>query len=96
MYKEHIIVKQTNTHNRVKVERATYVDGYRLLISFTDQKQKMVDFGNFLKAKGHGFLSKYKNPNNFKKFKIENGNLVWGKNWDIIFPIDTLYRGYID
>jgi hypothetical protein len=29
----------------------------------------------------------------FQSFRIENGNLVWGKDWDLIFPIDGLYRG---
>ena len=35
----------------------------------------------------------YLNENKFKKFKIEFGNIVWGKNWDLIFPIDKLYAG---
>lgn len=28
---------------------------------------------------------------NFKKFKIEYGNVVWGKDWDMIFPVYDLY-----
>ena len=33
----------------------------------------------------------YIEPKNFKKFTIEQGNVVWGKNWDMIFPIEDLY-----
>lgn len=38
---------------------------------------------------------KYLDPKKFKKFTIENGNLVWGKNWDLIFPIELLYAGKV-
>jgi hypothetical protein len=38
---------------------------------------------------------KYKTIDVFKKFKIENGNIVWGKNWDLIFKIDKLYKNTI-
>jgi hypothetical protein len=31
----------------------------------------------------------------FKKFRIENGNLVWGKDWDMIFPLYDLYPGRV-
>ena len=30
---------------------------------------------------------------NFKRFKIENGNIVLGNNWDMIFPVYDLYNG---
>ena len=40
--------------------------------------------------------NKYKKQENFKKFKIENGNIVWGKDWDLIFPVYDLYEGKID
>ena len=26
---------------------------------------------------------------------IDNGNVVWGKNWDLIFPIEQLHSGVI-
>ena len=41
----------------------------------------------------HPLYNSYLNENKFKKFKIEFGNIVWGKNWDLIFPIDKLYAG---
>jgi len=31
----------------------------------------------------------------FKKFKLEMGNIVWGKNWDMVFPVYNLYKGKI-
>lgn len=27
--------------------------------------------------------------------QIEHGNIVWGKNWDMIFPIEQLHKGVV-
>ena len=47
----------------------------------------------FIRKHPHPQYNSYLNENKFKKFKIEFGNIVWGKNWDLIFPIDKLYAG---
>jgi hypothetical protein len=26
---------------------------------------------------------------------IDGGNIVWGRNWDLIFPIEQLHEGVI-
>jgi len=79
----------------ISVSSAAYVDGYKLEVMFNDNKKRVVDFGNFLNTHSHPQNNKYKKPENFKKFKIENGNIVWGKDWDMIFPIYDLYQGKI-
>jgi hypothetical protein len=28
-----------------------------------------------------------------RKFRIDGGNIVWGKNWDLIFNPRNLYEG---
>lgn len=84
-----------NTVN-LEVKKATYLDGYRLSIAFSDGKNKVVDFSKFITHTNKQALTKYKSLSNFKKFKIEDGNVVWGQNWDLIFPVHQLYRGKID
>lgn len=79
-----------------KVVGAEYLIDYKILISFSDQTQQIVDFGPFLADHPHPQYNKYKKPNHFKNFKIECGNIVWGKDWDLIFPIDQLHSGKID
>ena len=79
----------------ISVSSAVYVDGYKLEVVFNDNKKRVVDFGNFLNTHSHPQYNKYKKPEKFKKFKIENGNIVWGKDWDMIFPIYDLYLGKI-
>lgn len=79
-----------------KIVGAKYLTEYKILISFSDLTQQIVDFGPFLTANPHPQYDKYKIPSHFKKFKIERGNIVWGKDWDLIFPIDQLHSGKID
>ena len=84
-----------NKTNAIQVKNATYLDGYRLRVAFTDGKEKVVDFSTFITTNNKETLAKYKTSLYFKKFKIEHGNIVWGKNWDLIFPVQELYRGRI-
>ena len=77
------------------VRDAKYKEDYLLEIIFADNKKKIVDFGEFLQTHSHPQYNRYKKIENFKKFKIENGNVVWGKNWDMIFPVYDLYKGKI-
>ena len=83
-----------NTVN-IEVMKATYLDGYRLSIAFSDGKNKVVDFSQFITHTNKQALNKYKSLSNFKKFKIEHGNIVWGRDWDLIFPVNQLYKGKI-
>jgi hypothetical protein len=90
-----ILNKKKSQGSSLQVSRAEYLDGYRLRISFNDSKSQIVDFGNFMNDQATGYLEKYRQLENFKKFKIDNGNVVWGKNWDLIFPVDQLYKGHV-
>ena len=84
-----------NKTDVIEVKTATYIDGYRLRIAFSNGKEKIVDFSDFISANNKEALSKYKNSSHFKKFKVEQGNIVWGKTWDMVFPVHELYRGRI-
>ncbi len=64
-------------------------------LKFNDGTVQEVDFEPFLQNHPHPQYSKYTKPSNFKKFYIENGNIVWRKNWDLMFPIEQLYNGNI-
>ena len=63
-----------------------------LHIFFSDGTSQTVDFKPFILAHPHPQYNRYIEPKNFKKFTIEHGNVVWGKNWDMIFPIKDLYN----
>ena len=36
-----------------------------------------------------------RDPKKFRTFTLDGGNIVWGRNWDLIFPIEQLHEGVI-
>jgi len=78
------------------VNNARYLYDNVLWLMFSDGHQQIVDFSPFLDAVSTpSYMKDYKSEIKFSKFKIEDGNVVWGKDWDLIFPIEELYRGQI-
>ena len=79
----------------IRVLSATYISDYKVQIKFSDETQQTIDFQEFLESNRHPQFFGYLDPKKFKKFKIERGNIVWGKDWDLIFPVEELYVGKI-
>ncbi len=80
----------------VYVVRAEDLGNLQVRIFFSDEKSRRVDIGEFIRRNPHPQYNKYLDPKKFKKFTIENGNIVWGKNWDLVFPIEQLYSGRLE
>ena len=77
----------------IKIIDASYLGDYKVELRFDDDVIRQIDFGTFLNTHSHPQYNKYKKINNFKKFKIDRNNLVWGRNWDLIFDTWDLYLG---
>jgi len=77
----------------IKLVDANYLNNYVVELLFDDGVVQQIDFGHFLHNHPHPQHNKYKELRNFKKFKIERNNLVWGKNWDLEFDLWNLYNG---
>ena len=72
---------------------AEHLGNSSVWLSFSDNTTQVVDIGSFIHRHPHPQYNKYLEPRHFCKFSIENGNIVWGKNWDLIFPIEQLHAG---
>jgi hypothetical protein len=78
----------------IKIVQAIYLTDYTVKLIFNDGTAREIDFGVFLKNHSHPQWNKYTELNNFKTFHIdETGNIVWGKNLDLMFPLGELYEG---
>ena len=75
------------------IQQADYISNLTVELRFNDGTVRQVDFSSFLHSHPHPQYNKYLKPSNFKKFYLDHGNIVWGKNWDLIFPIEKLYKG---
>ena len=65
-------------------------------LQFSDQTTRRVDIGDFIRRHPHPQYNKYLDPRNFRRFEIEDGNIVWGKSWDLVFPVEQLHAGVIE
>ena len=79
----------------MKIVQAEYIEAYKVKLTFDDKKQRTVDFGEFILSSTYETFNQYKDLKKFKRFTIENGNIVWGKDWDLIFPLEQLHEGKI-
>lgn len=79
----------------LKVVSAKYKNNYSVELIFNDDCKRVVKFGSFLRKSKHPVIQSYLKEEKFKKFRIDSGNIVWGKNWDLVFPIEQLYNGKI-
>jgi hypothetical protein len=79
----------------ISIIKAEYVGNLSVKIRFDDDTVRVIDVGAFIRQHPHNQYNKYLQEKNFLNFKIENGNIVWGDDWDLIFPIEQLYAGKI-
>ena len=64
---------------RLYTVRAEYIGDVTLRIFFSDRTERVIDFKEFLSTHPHPQHNSYLEPENFKLFTIEHGNVVWAK-----------------
>ena len=79
--------------DRLFITKAENRGDLTVSLTFSDNTVRTVDIGDFIRRHPHPQYNKYLDPRKFSRFTIENGNIVWGKNWDLIFPVEQLYAG---
>lgn len=80
---------------RLYIIEATNAGNLSVNLQFSDNTSQTVDIGEFIRRHPHPQYNKYLDEKKFCQFKLENGNIVWGKNWDLIFPIEQLHSGSV-
>ncbi len=78
---------------RLFITKAENMGNLTVSLTFSDNTVRTVDIGDFIRHHPHPQYNKYLDPRKFSRFTIDNGNIVWGKNWDMIFPIEHLHAG---
>ena len=81
--------------DRLYITDATDMGNLTVCLTFNDNTVQKVDVGEFIRRHPHPQYNKYLDAKKFRRFNIENGNIVWGKNWDLVFPVEQLYEGRI-
>ena len=81
--------------DRLYITNATNAGNLTVNLQFSDDTVQTIDVGAFIRQHPHPQYNKYLDPRKFSRFKLENGNIVWGKSWDLVFPIEQLHTGVI-
>lgn len=76
----------------MRVTDVKYSKDYSLLITIDNGKYKEIDFKKFLENSQNPDISKYLDIKKFKKFKVENGDLIWGANEEMSFSEESLIK----
>jgi hypothetical protein len=71
--------------------RAEYITGHKVKLKFSDGKERTINFEPVLKQSRNPMTRKFLDLNEFKKFKIEYGDLIWN-DYELCFPIIDLYE----
>ena len=79
---------------RIEITKAQYLGDFNIKIIFSDKKEKLVGFKTFIENSLHPAIRKYMDENKFRNFHLIDGNLNWN-DFDLIFPIEDLYKGSI-
>jgi hypothetical protein len=76
------------------IERAEYIKGYQLRLFFDNNIIKDIDLFDFLNASKLPEVRKCLKFDYFQQFKVENGNLCWGDEFEI--ESSQILKGKLD
>lgn len=80
---------------RLMIVDAKPIGNLSVELLFNDSTRKCINIGEFIQNHPHPQYDKYLDEKEFRKFTIDDGNIVWGEDWDLIFPIEQLHSGAI-
>ena len=82
--------------SRLYITQAKDAGNLSVSLWFSDNTMQTINVGDFIRRHPHPQYNKYLDPKKFRRFTLENGNVVWGKNWDLMFPVEQLHAGTIN
>ncbi|MDO9224901.1 MAG: DUF2442 domain-containing protein [Pseudomonadota bacterium] len=83
------------TPPEINIVRAEQNGDYRIRLDFDDGSSQTVDFLPFLSRATHPDIRVFLQPELFRAFRLEYGELVWG-DYELCFPTIDLYRNSLD
>lgn len=76
----------------ITVVAARYLNDFSVAVSFSCGRTQLVNFLPLFEKYVTGDNLKYFAPERFKKFIVKNGNIYWGNNEDVIFPVSAFFK----
>ena len=70
----------------ISILKAEYQGDYKIKLLFSNNKENIIDFENFLRNAKNPMTRKYLDENLFSNYSIKFGDLIWN-NYEMCFPI---------
>jgi hypothetical protein len=81
---------QSEKEQNVTIVKGAFLGGYKILLTFSNGLQRVVNFELLFNKYVKGYYRKYYHPENFNKFFVKNGNIYWGEHEEVIFTVSFL------
>jgi hypothetical protein len=78
----------------ISINKADYVEEYKIKFLFSDNVERLIDFSDFLKNAKNPMARKYLDKKLFINSSIDYGDIVWN-DYEMCFPIWDLHKGKI-
>lgn len=79
----------------MRITKATYQKGYKILVQFINQEIPIADFKSFLKKSLHPQIQKFRNKKEFKKVQVDTGFLTWN-NGEMEISAESVYNDFCE
>ena len=79
----------------LKIIHAEATGDLSVELIFNDNSRQRINVGAFIKAHPHSQYNKYLDEEEFKKFSLDDGNIVGAKTGTWSSPIEQLHAGQI-
>lgn len=80
---------------RLTIVEARPTGNLTVELLFSDNTRQKINIGEFIRTNPHPQYNKYLDEKEFETFVLDDGNIVWGEDWDLVFPIEDLHSGVI-
>lgn len=77
---------------KLSIRSARYMNDFSVAVTFSTGITQLVDFLPLFEKHLKDRNLKYFSLERFKQFIVRNGRICWGKNEDITFPAESLFK----
>jgi DUF971 family protein len=78
----------------IEIINTEYLGNYKIRLQFSDNIERIIDFGSFLLKAKNPQTKKYLDEKLFSEYSIKYGDLIWN-DYEMCFPIWDLYTNNI-
>ncbi|HRO70382.1 MAG TPA: hypothetical protein PK951_08380 [Chitinophagaceae bacterium] len=81
-----------SAQKKMSILAARYMNGFSVAVTFSSGITQLVNFLPLFEKHLKGRNLKYFSLKRFQQFMVRNGKICWGKNEDITFPAESLFK----